>query len=414
MFDKPSYLIQVGHHGKNRVDEAINRNHLDGAVLSPSDYKKDKTKKIAQRLNSRDLVTLFDPHFYLPGQGDRKDLNDYDYHEQFGGADYYSGIFYDSENLEEFSKLLIELQDDLNTGAYISPAPYLSSISEDEVDDWHDLTKGFIKHAKAEGRDIPLFLSLPISGDQLNDDEQRAHLLDSATEFDVHGFYVSVEYGDRDIRLPLKGEQNVKSYLDLMLNLRVNRYEVISAHTHQIAHLLFAIGVDAVASGHYKNLRAFDSERWIVPDETQIRRTVIRYYSDELLDTIRPDSLLNELHEKDSFDLDSVRTKSPYEDDLFDSSLTPANAGWGQANGSWDHYTWSCYKISEQYRNKDLSERVKHARKKIRKARALYKKIDDSVDEYIDELDSEIYDDWETVLESVVDVHEFKRLQRST
>ncbi|WP_313691551.1 hypothetical protein [Halorarum halobium] len=412
MFDKPSYLIQVGHHGKNRVYDAIEGDHLDGAILSPTDYKPEVNKELANSLNSEDLVTLFDPHLYLPGQGDRKDLNEYEYHEKYGGEDYTSGVLFDTERRDEFLKLVIEAQDDYDTNAYLSPSSYLGELSAEEIDDWQDFTEAFLEIARSEGRDIPVYLSLPVNGDRLTNLEIRNQLMDSATELDTDGFYVSVSYSDRDTRLPLQGVEKVTSYLELMATLRVNRYNVIAAHTHQIAHLLFAIGVNAVGSGHYKNLRSFDTERWIVPDETQIRTPVIRYYSDELLTSIRPDSLLDELYKEPGFDEEKIRTKSPYESDLFDGSVTPANTGWGKAEGSWDHYVWACDHIASSYEGKNLPKRVEKARSKIRRAKALYKQISTEIDEYVDEIESDIYDDWETSLDEIANSDEFKRLKR--
>jgi len=412
MFEEPSYLVQVGHHGKNRVEEAINQDHLDGAVLSPTDYVMDTNKEIADSLSVADRVTLFDPHFYLPGQGDREDLNDYDYHDEYGGEDYSSGLLHNSTNRRDFCELVIDAQNELDTDAYISPSPFISKITDRNVDDWYDLTESFVETARSYGRDIPIFASIPVEGDQLNDGDVRNKLLNTATEFDIHGFYVSLSYPDDKSRVPIRGEENIKSYLDFMLSLSINRYETITAHTHQIAHLLYPVGVDAIASGHYKNLRSLDTERWIVPDETQIRRTVIRYYSDELLQSIRPDNLLNELYNDSSFDETKIQTGSPYDDDLFDDSLSPANTGWGKANGSWEHYNWSCYEIAKRYRGQDIDGRVQKAREKIRKARALYKMINDTVDEHLDELDSDLYDDWESSISDIKNKQEFKRLER--
>lgn len=413
MFEEPSYLVQVGHHGKNRVYNAIEQDHLDGAVLSPTDYTPSHNTEMANHLSDNEKLTLFDPQFYLPAQGDRKDLNKYDYHDNFGGDDYTPNLVYDSSIREEFAKAVIDAQDSYDTDAYISPAASIDEISKQEVDDWLDLTEGFIEVAKKYGKeDTPIFASLPVNGDRLNDEERRNYLLNAATTLDSTGFYISVAYSDRDTRLPLKGEDDIKSQLDLFATLRVNRYKVIAAHTHQISHLLFSMGADAVASGHYKNLRTFDTERWVVPDETQIRTPVIRYYSDELLASIRPDSLLNELYETNGFDEDKIRNESPYESDLFEGSLSPANTGWGKAEGSWDHYTWVCHQISREYQGEELEQRTQIAKEKIRKGRAVYKQINSGIDEYVDELDSDIYDDWENALSSMVETNEFERLKR--
>lgn len=412
MFEEPTFLVQVGHHGKNRVENAIKNEHLDGAVLSPTDYKPGKNSALATKLSDKDLVTLFDPHFYLPGQGDREDLNKYDYHDDHGGDDFTRSVIFDPDTRESFSKKVIQEQNQFDVDAYISPSPHMDEISKDEVDDWEELSEGFIDTVKDMGENIPVFVSLPINGERLHDDEKRNYLLNAATRLDADGFYTSISYSDRDTRLPLKGEENLRTQLDLVGTLRANRYQVISAHTHQVAHLLFTMGVNAIASGHYKNLRNLDPERWVVPDDTQIRRTVVRYYSDDLLNSIRPDQLLNELYTETSFDEDTVRTKSPYEEDLFDGPLNPEETGWTKADGCWDHYTWACHQIAEEYQGKDLSERHQNATNKVLRAKAIYNQIDNKIDENVDELDPEVYNDWETVLGDIKDSTEFKRLKR--
>ena len=411
MFEEPSFLLQVGHNGRNRVELAIENDHLDGAILSPSDYEMDDSRGIADDLSAADYLTLFDPQFYLPGQGDRDDLNDYDYHNEYGGEDYTSGFFYDSDNRREFCDSVISTEEELDVDAYISPSPFIERINDDAIDNWYDLSESFLESAKAVDDTKPVFLSLPVDGGQINDVDRRNSLLNTITELDVDGFYVSVAH-DGDVRVPLRGEENIISYLDLMLSLRTNRYEVIAAHTHQVSHLLFAIGVNAIASGHYKNLRSLDIDRWIVPDETQIRRTVIRYYSDALLQSIRPDSLLNELYDNQSFDESSVRTGSPYDAGLFDSGTSPANAGWGMASGSWEHYNWSCHEIAKRYRNMSLGERMTAAQERISSARDLYTQIDSEIDGGTTEIEGDLYSEWESSLRSVAETPEFKRMKR--
>jgi hypothetical protein len=220
----------------------------------------------------------------------------------------------------------------------------------------------------------------------------------------------SVEFKDADSSLPLKGESNVKAYLQTVLSLKINRYEVIAGNTHQIAHLLFPMGVDAFASGHFNNLRSFDTDRWVVPDDPDPKQRVTRYYSDELLNDVRPDHLMTEISEQTSMDVSKLQSSphSPWEDDLFDSGSI--NAGWPESEGEWDHYIHSCNKIRSQYRGKNKLERVDHAKSKIRRAKALHKKIATEIDDYTDELDKSFLEDWENVLEELQSTTEFKRL----
>lgn len=410
MFDKPTYLVQMGWFGKNRIEHGINYDYIDGAVLSPSDYISDTIVELANELNNSSKYVLFDPQFYLPDQGDRDKLNDYDYHDQYGGDDFDSGVFFNEKQRENFFESLLDFQDKLECDAYISPYSHLSSLSKDEIKDWKKVNEWFAKKTNKYGRDIPVFATLSVDGKHLMDDSLRNYLLNLASSLDFEGFYVSVDFSDADSSLPLSGENHVKAYLETMLSLKINRYEVIAANTHQISHLLFPLDIDAFASGHFNNLRSFDTNRWVVPDDPDPKQRVTRYYSDELLDDVRPDHLMTELANQTSVDVSKLQSSpnSPWEDDLFSSGSI--NAGWPEGDGSWDHYVHSCWKIADQYRGKDKDDRVNHAKSKIRKAKALHKKISSEIDEHTDELDNSFLEDWEDALDEITSTEEFKRI----
>ena len=412
MFSEPSFLIQSGYQARKRIKKAVGGNYVDGVVLSPSDYVLEANKGLANDLRSNNLVTLFDPQLYLPDQGDRPKLNEYDYHDQYGGEAWDSSIVNDPDELDDFFSSLVTLQDDeLSCSGYISPAPYMPSLSEDEIQYWKLISEKFIKKVGEDGEDKPLYITIAVSGDQLTNSSMRSQLLDAATGLDVDGFYVSVMY-ENDERLPLQGLDNVKSYLELMMKLKANRYEVIAAYTHQISHLLYAVNVDAVASGHFKNLRAFDVDRWIVPDDPPPRRRVVRYYSDNLLCSLRPDGLLNELDVDSEFDVSDLRNSSPYEEDLFGASVDIEAAGWSYNDGSWEHYLWSCHNIAEQYRGQSIDDRTEYARDKVRRGKALQRQINAVIEGNTDEINPDFYDDWDAALSYIESMQEFERVRR--
>lgn len=411
MFDNPSFLVQMGWQGKNRIKFGIDHSYVGGAILSPSDYISNSLKDAAEQLSDASLLTFFDPQFYLPNQGDRDKLNRYDYHDKFGGDDFYSGLFYNEDDRNEFFEELIDLQDDLDCDAYITPARYISSLSAGEVDDWKQRTQFFLQKAEDYGDDIPVYATLAISGDHLTNDSLRDYLLDMATSLDIAGFYVSIMYDDADSRLPLSGEQNVKAYLRTLLSLKVNRYSVIAANTHQFAHLLFTIGVDAFASGHFNNLRSFDIDRWVVPDDPEPRqRPATRYYSDNLLDSVRPDHLMTEIAEDTPVNVEVLQSDStsPWEDDLFNSGSV--DVGWPDSEGGWDHYIYSCGKIAEQYQGMDKEARIDHTNEKIRNAKKMHQALLKNIDEHTDELNPQFLDDWENALDEITSTKQFKRL----
>lgn len=412
MLDEPTFLVQLGAAGRKRAKKALEGDYADGVVLSPSDYGPEKLKEIADLAHRKDRYVLFDPHFYLPHHDERDDLRDFDYFTEYGGSNYNSGVLATDANREEFSSLVIDAQDQFSVDAYITPALLMESISEDEIDDWSDLCESYIEMVNEIGRDIPVFHSIPVDGFQLTDEKQRSALLNRATGMEGDGFYTAIQYNDSDIRLPVMEKENVYSYLELLLGLRVNRYEVIASHTHQIAHLLFSIDVNAIAAGHYQNLRTFDTDRWTPTPEDEIRRNVPRYYSDSLLTAIRPTGLLSELAQKSeegTYDIDDIRMSSPFDDDLFDSPIDTFGEEWNYKNAAWEHTIYGMNQATKQYAGQDIEDRIEHCKGKIKNAKEEYEEIEDLVDT-VSEIDQSFYDDWLDALNEIKNLPEMRRL----
>lgn len=393
MFEQPTYLIQIGHNGHRLAIDNLNREIGDGAILSPADYTKEKNKEISESIKSAGKTVLFDPQYYIP-RTERPRLDTYDYFIEYGGGDFdTAGV---GQELGELCQRIVDVQDYLGVSAYIAPARLLDTFSDAKVSEWEEMVSAFMSAAAENGRDIPILASLPLYYKSLVDVEQRRDLLNRITRYDVDGFYVSVEF-EKDSRYPLTGSSNVYSLLHLLNVLRKNRYKVLAGHTHQIAHLLFGIGITAFASGHYQNLRSFDTRRWEPEDQQGGGRIVVKYYTDKLLNDLRVDPELDLMYQKSDFDMEAIRTPSPYDGSLFDSSIPPSAVGWKLRDGSWDHYIWSCHQIAERYRGNSLAERTDLAEKKIAEAKALHDQISEQFG-MLSEPDPDIYSDWDDAL----------------
>ncbi|SEW10378.1 hypothetical protein [Halobacterium jilantaiense] len=397
MFDKPSYLIQFGYNGQTIVDRALTNDHMDGVILSPTDYPMGKNKTLAQKVNNQGKTVLFDPQYYIP-RTERDAAQSYPYFESKGGNEFETVVVQREGQREELCREILSVQDKMGVDAYISPARHVDALVDRKINEWKDLTESFIEIAREDGQDIPIFAALPVEGDVISHPDERNEFLDYVTSIDPDGFYVSVQY-EMGQRYPLTGAQDVHAYVDLMKSLKMNQFEVIAGHSHQIAHLLFAAGVDAFASGHYKNTKAFDVGRW-EPDDEGFGRTVIYYYSDEILNDIRVEQGLQNL-DASGFDISRLRTKSPYDGDLF-AATTPESSEWKLSEESWDHYISACFQISRKYRNKDLQERIDFAKNHLEQAANLHEDMLNYVNEdELDSVDADVFDQWPSVLESI-------------
>jgi len=399
MFDEPSFLIQFGYNGQTIVRRAIENDHTDGVILSPTDYEKGKNEKLATEVNESGRTVLFDPQYYIP-RTERDAAQTYPYFKSKGGNEFETVVVQRKPQREDLCEEILEVQDDMGVDAYISPARHIDALVDRKINEWRDLTETFIEIAREKGRDIPVFASLPVEGDVISHPDERNTFLDYVTGLDPDGFYVSVQY-EMGKRYPLTGAQDVHAYVDLMKSLRMNQFEVIAGHSHQISHLLFASGVNAFASGHYKNTKAFDVGRW-EPDDEGFGRTVIYYYSDEILNDIRVEQGLQNLHAS-GFDLSRIRTPSPYDDSLF-SATSPESSGWKLSKASWDHYIYTCFQISRKYRGKNLQEKVDTAREHISAGGNLYNDMLEYVNEdELENVDADVFRQWLSVLDTVED-----------
>lgn len=408
MFKEPSFLIQFGYNGQTLVQRAFDKDHADGVILSPTDYAFNKNKDLARKVNRLDGTVLFDPQFYIP-RTQRAAADSYPYFEEKGGDNFETVVVSEKRSREELCEQIIEVQDDIEVDAYISPARYLDTFSDKKIEGWVRLTKTFLQVAEKEGRDIPIFATLPVSGASLNEQDPRDRLLDRITSVTPDGFYVSVEY-DRYRQHPLFGASEVHSYLDLLKNLRFNHFEILLGHTHQIAHLALGLGINAFASGHYKNTRAFNTNRWIPEDSGFGGGSVFYYYTDELLADLRVEQDLQVLYASDEFDLDRIRMNSPYEDDLF-GATSPEEAEWKAAEAEWDHWVWSCHQISKKYQDKSLKERMTTAENVLEDASDLYDEIKSDISP-LDSVEEDIYSDWNTAFNSVQSEKDLLEIER--
>lgn len=396
MFEEPSFFIQMGYNAGKLGPEIMEKGFADGAILSPADFEKDRNEDLARQFHRAGGTVLFDPQFYIP-RADRPSLSSYDYFGEYGGQDFDTADV--GGNLNEVCTEILDVQDDLDVDAYVSPARTLDTFSSTKVDEWLDYTEAFIEVVEEHGRDIPVLASLPLEGVPLNDKDQRDTLLNRITGLDPDGFYVSVEF-DQANRYPLTGVSNIYSYLELLNNLRKNQYEIIVGHTHHVAHLFLGIGINAFASGHYNNLRAFDQRRWEPDDGQGGGRLVTKYYSDKVLNELRLDPDLDLMYQKSGFDMDRIRMNSPYDAPLFNSSDPPSTVGWNFREGAWDHYIWACYQISRQYRGKSLSERFETAMAKIEDAEDLFADVQGEFG-MMTEPEGGVFEDWKAALSTM-------------
>lgn len=401
MLEEPEFYVQIGWNGRILAENAVEANYADGAILSPADYTPEQNKAIATTISDNGGSVLFDPQFYYP-RTTRSLLFEYDYFKDYAGEDFTTQTFID-EDSEEFCKSVMELQDELSTSAYIAPARFAASLSTPSIDAWKVITDVFLKVVGNDGRDIPVLASLPLDGRPLVDKTERNRLLNHVTGLGVDGFYISVRFGGYEA-YPLTGSSSVFSVLHLLNSLATNEFNVLVGHTHHVSHLYFGVGAMGFASGHYKNLRTFDTVRWDPDEDREGGRHVVNYYSDAILNDLRVDQDLDLLYQAGDEVMEKIHMESPFDEPLF-SGQVPSRVGWSLRPGSWDHYIWSCNQIAQKYRAIDAEDRFEAARDRVKKAHELYKELKSQIG-FLSEPEEAIYGDWIAALTTLENLQE--------
>ncbi|MFB6144285.1 MAG: hypothetical protein ABEJ98_03145 [Candidatus Nanohaloarchaea archaeon] len=388
MFEEPTFLVQMGHGSRKRAMNALDENYADGAILSPSNYPPQANEDLSSSIKDKDGIVLFDPQFYLPRTDKhREDLEKYDYFEEAGGEDFETSILSSSSDLEPLCRNLVEIQDELEVDAYIAPARFMESFSRGQVKDLLKTVELF--HQKAEeSEEKPVFGSVSISESVITNKTHRTFLLNALVQLNVDGFYITVEFDDEN-RYPLRNTSRIYSYLHFLRNLKKNDYEIITGFSNDIAHLTLGIGIDAFASGRYKNLKTFQTRRWIESDGFGTQ--VPYYHSYKLLADLRPEQDLDKLYQKDLLDLlDGGSTDA---DIILDGEVAPSAVLDWSLTSSWNHYFWCCGKIADEYTGLDREERFEEVENTLENAKSFKEDLEDNHGIHLS-IDEDRYQEW--------------------
>lgn len=385
------FLIQMGHNSRPLTLQAIKEKYADGVILSPSDFEQQDNKKICDAVRLDKGIVLFDPHWYLP-RSERPKLKGYSYFDKYG-REHYDTIEAGKPDIQKkFNLEVLSVEKKYDVDAYISPSKHLDSFSETKISEYLAQNNMFINLAKEKGKKIPILSTLALSGEALIDKDQRKYLLNSITSLRCDGFYISICFS-KERGYPLSKASTIVALLDLLQSLKNNKYYVLVGHTHHISHLLFTVGIDGFATGHYKNLRTFEIGRWETGEDKGGSPPALNYYSKKLLNDLRVDHDLDLLYQAD-YDLSKIKSNSPFEEQLFNG--VPSLSGWRHRD-SWDHFLWCCNEIKKEYENKDFKERVTHIEKRIEEAKLLYEEITKQVG-ILSQPDEGLYAGWLSAL----------------
>jgi hypothetical protein len=243
------------------------------AVLSPRDLNDDQLARLASDITAiSNGRVLLDPQFYLP-HADHERLCSHSYWP----SDYQTGTFWQGPALTALLTNLRDLNESLNTRAFILPGLLATSVNAD----WLEVQRAILEEANALTTSVPLISTIALSADAARNQDEVALLLETAANWNSQGYYVVCEHPNGNY---LVDDANwLANVLDIAAGLRLHGAEVILGYcNHQILSAA-AANVSAVCSGTWMNVRSFPPDKFRSVYEDEIRQRATWYYCPQSL-----------------------------------------------------------------------------------------------------------------------------------
>ena len=317
--------LQFGYGMMGLCKELIKKWGKGTVILSPRDLSYDQMGRFSNEVRALNGNVLVDPQFYMPHANHGRLTS-----HSFWPNNYVTSLF----NKNEISRMLLilknEYNDRLNTSFFILPGSYSSIISED----WHTYNNLVIESAKSINIEQDMYLTISLSNDVLNSEEQIHLLLEYLETIDVSGYYIVPEPPANSYLVDNPGW--LLNLMDLCTGIKNLQKKVIVGYcSHQMLCLALA-KVDAISSGTWLNVRSFNTNKFSEVEDSISKRSTWYYcpqalseYQIAFLDIANRVGKLSELQTDSIFD-------SPYSDVLF-SGAQPSTVNFNEGN-AFKHY----------------------------------------------------------------------------
>lgn len=271
---------QMGHNSQQLVEEQLQAGVGVGAIFSPANLSFELAKARAETYRDLGADTLIDLQFYDPSFQNRAVLT-YEIEDFRKSISQLSSI--SDQDLDRLASRLETLNRNLGTSAVVAPAVVYEAARNDIV----DLNARLFTAAKkaAENIGIPAYGTIVLGKSITSSDVIAKATLSNATSCGADGWYFAFELEEQPIP---RDAELVYRICSLGLTLAGTGLPVLNAFSGVTSLLSFSFGVDAVAYGHWHNLRHFTLQKWD-PDKEQGgggQPYPPRYFSEALWSTI--------------------------------------------------------------------------------------------------------------------------------
>ena len=239
------FILQQGWGMLSQMKSLFNTGEAHGVIMSPRVCDNEQMKRhVPKILEQTPGPVLFDPHFYEP----RTDIDRILSYPFFKGLDFSTKTF----DYRRFCTDVIRYQTDtLHLDTVIIPGRFTNSLSEA----WLKLHHECSEHGAELARDLTVLSTIAVGPDVILNPDSLNSLVDEVINYPTSGLYFVFEHPRNNYFLD---EEFLYILLDAFLSISLAGKQIFVGYGNQQSLIFLAVGADAIASGNYRNVRAFD------------------------------------------------------------------------------------------------------------------------------------------------------------
>lgn len=363
-------LHQLGHNYIWALDSYF-KNHIgDGFILGAYSIEKDKIGRELSGYKPEEYlpISFMDLQFYGSKASSGRKLKTYDFHP----------INHPQSSATEASTVEaalagVKFQEKLGLTNIIIPNLY---IHTDKGEQNKNLLRTFnakiMSHKKQKKGEASYFLTVPISGSFIREDEEVEKFLQELTDMEIgfDGYYIACE-SNLEARKKISVDFKYYSNLNKVIStLKKQGFKIILGFANVDALVFTALeGIDYVSIGTYENLRNFNIKRFTL--ENTGGKSDGWYYSEKIMNFISANRL-EIFYDRNAIDI--IRN----EDNIFSDVILRQGYSWNTHRP--DVHKNYLLAISRQLKKigegKTRQERITILEGMIEDARKNYKEIE--------------------------------------
>lgn len=354
-------LAQHAYGKSTKISTGLEKEFLDGVVLSPKAENPEKLKKFIQDLNIADKKIYFDPQFYMctfEGNVSLGKLEKYDFWRDEEITKKYLSI---PQNIREIVSRYIEYQMDVGLKEIVSPNVFFESFDSR----MSQISLSLCNESISIINRNDMYISLCINEAAFSNFDDECEFLDIISLFDVKGFYVIIERNTNENPNIIESEK-MSNIMYFLYNLaEINGFDVILGYSDYVGIPFYTSGIKYIATGWYENTRKFDRNNFYKKEG--MRRPNKRYYSNKLFNSILLIPEMQMIQEIDKMGI--VLSETEYDHFMYNDL---AGSFWTDNYSCLSRWEAEMQLLKEIDQQRTVNEKVAFMQQKICKAKEIY------------------------------------------